>query len=271
VLDPHPGKQHRRYRPETVSRMRTLAEGTPEERLLQTLAHIEPASLASLMAGAGLETATARAAWESLLSEGQVQLLPGNQAMTAGTWKRLQSSVREILGSYHEQFPLKTGMAREALRSQLRVNSGIYNPLLADLRDRGTVVDTAGVVRLAGHQITLTSQQEAVTADLLARMVAAGMNSPSVKECKETLGEDLYFALLEMGKMVQLSEDVVYTTQTYAEIRGQMMDYLARAGKVNVAGVRDLFGTSRKYAIAWLEHFDEQRITRRVGDDRLPY
>jgi selenocysteine-specific elongation factor len=35
--------------------------------------------------------------------------------------------------------------------------------------------------------------------------------------------------------------------------------------------VRDLLDTSRKYAIALLEHLDERRLTRRVGDDRVPF
>ncbi len=271
VLDAHPGKQHRRFRPETVNRMRTLAEGTPEERLLQTLAQIEPASQAAALAGAGLEPVAAQTAWARLLDEGQFRLLPGGLAITTGTWNRLQSMARDILENYHEQNPLKTGMGREALRGQLRVSAVVFNPLLADLQDRGAIEDTAGVVRLAGRQISLTSRQEDAVAELLARMEAAGINSPSVKECKEALGEDLYFALLEMGKLFQVNEDVVYSKQGYAEIRGQILDYLTRAGKVNVAGLRDLFDTSRKYAIAWLEHFDNQRITRRVGDDRVPY
>jgi len=33
--------------------------------------------------------------------------------------------------------------------------------------------------------------------------------------------------------------------------------------------VRDLLGTSRKYAQALLEHLDEEKITRRVGDERV--
>ena len=38
--------------------------------------------------------------------------------------------------------------------------------------------------------------------------------------------------------------------------------------KKKYAEARDLLGTSRKYAIALLEHLDELRITRRNGDLR---
>jgi selenocysteine-specific elongation factor len=40
-------------------------------------------------------------------------------------------------------------------------------------------------------------------------------------------------------------------------------------GEINVAIMRDLFGTTRKYAIPFLEHLDEQKVTRRVGDVRV--
>jgi selenocysteine-specific elongation factor len=33
--------------------------------------------------------------------------------------------------------------------------------------------------------------------------------------------------------------------------------------------VRDQFGTSRKYALALLEHLDRLRVTRRQGDDHV--
>jgi selenocysteine-specific elongation factor len=42
-------------------------------------------------------------------------------------------------------------------------------------------------------------------------------------------------------------------------------------GTTNVAAVRDRFNTSRRYAIALLEHLDETRVTRRQGDDRVLY
>jgi selenocysteine-specific elongation factor len=36
-----------------------------------------------------------------------------------------------------------------------------------------------------------------------------------------------------------------------------------------VAEVRDLFKTSRKYALALMEHLDASGVTKRVGDERV--
>jgi selenocysteine-specific elongation factor len=40
-------------------------------------------------------------------------------------------------------------------------------------------------------------------------------------------------------------------------------------GSVSAAELRDRFGTSRKYAIALLEHLDSRGITQRRGDLRV--
>ncbi len=39
--------------------------------------------------------------------------------------------------------------------------------------------------------------------------------------------------------------------------------------KLGVGEFKDLTGVTRKYAIPLLEYLDRQRITRRVGEDRL--
>ena len=48
-----------------------------------------------------------------------------------------------------------------------------------------------------------------------------------------------------------------------------MTAYVGEHGEITVAVLRDQLGTSRKYALAVLEHFDATRLTRRVGDKRV--
>ena len=48
-----------------------------------------------------------------------------------------------------------------------------------------------------------------------------------------------------------------------------MIATIQSQGQVTAAQVRDQFDTSRKYAISLLEHLDESRVTKRVGDARV--
>ncbi|MEE8519363.1 MAG: SelB C-terminal domain-containing protein, partial [Dehalococcoidia bacterium] len=65
------------------------------------------------------------------------------------------------------------------------------------------------------------------------------------------------------------AEGVVFDAPTYQRLAGQVTDHLREHGKVTVAEVRDLLGTSRKYALALLEHLDDEKVTRRQGDERV--
>ena len=104
---------------------------------------------------------------------------------------------------------------------------------------------------------------------VLADFRRAPYNTPLPKDVAATLGEDVMLALIEGRQLVRLSNEVILLRETYDEFVVWLKDYLRRNRTVNVAQVRDAFKTSRKYALALLEYTDEQRITKRVGDDRL--
>ena len=71
------------------------------------------------------------------------------------------------------------------------------------------------------------------------------------------------------GKSRLSPGDVVFSTAAYNEMVDKITSYLKTSGKITVAEVRDMFQTSRKYAVALLEQLDRARITRRVGDERV--
>jgi selenocysteine-specific elongation factor len=90
-----------------------------------------------------------------------------------------------------------------------------------------------------------------------------------VAQCEEQVGSEVLNALIEQGQMVKLNDDVVLLGETYEEMKTGVVAHLEKQGSITVAQVRDLFGTSRKYALALLGYLDEKRITRRVGDERV--
>jgi selenocysteine-specific elongation factor len=75
--------------------------------------------------------------------------------------------------------------------------------------------------------------------------------------------------LIEQGKAVRVSDDTVFAASAYEEMVAGITEYIKSHGRITVAEVRDLFKTSRKYALALMEHLDAQKITRRVGDERV--
>ncbi|MCP5094042.1 MAG: selenocysteine-specific translation elongation factor [Chloroflexi bacterium] len=270
VLDPHPGRRHRRFRADVIEKLKTLSQGTPAELLLQQLRRLEPTSEAHLLQQAGVDRETAVSALQELEGTNQIVRLE-QQLISTIFWQQLGDKVRTFLTNYHRAHPLRLGMSREEIRSRLKLKPLIFNPLLADLVIADSLVEAGALVHAPDHQIQFSAAQSSAIDRLMQQMSRDGVNSPSVKMCKTAVSENVYNALLDLGRLHQISNDVVYKQKTYQEINHQIKSHLQTNRQINVAQVRDMFKTSRKYAIALLEHLDEIKVTRRVGDNRELY
>jgi selenocysteine-specific elongation factor len=52
-------------------------------------------------------------------------------------------------------------------------------------------------------------------------------------------------------------------------VRETVVRLIEQHGPLTLARARDELQTSRKYAQAYLEHLDSERVTRRVGEERV--
>jgi len=275
VVDPNPGRKHRRFRPEVLARLETLARGTPAEVLLQTLERRGPLTVRDLIEVSGLGEAAPEALAE-LFSTGDAVVLdavpepaPARLVVSRSWWSATTARMRDELAAYHARYPLRPGMSREELRSALRLDPRAYNGLLARAAADGLIVDEAATVRLPEHQVRFTPQQQQAVDDLLARFRAAPYATPSVKEAAALVGEEVLGVLLARGDLVQVSPEVLFLRETYEEMVERIRAHIQQQGSITLAQVRDLFQTSRKYAQALLEYLDGVGVTRRVGDERV--
>jgi selenocysteine-specific elongation factor len=263
ILDPHPGRRYRRFRPESVERLATLAAGSPAELLFQAIKRHEPIGLNQLKKQADLDLDSL----PELLAEGQIVQL-GEQLFTYPGWQKYNDRLLALLADHEANFPLRAGMSREAARSQLKLAAAAFNPLVAALAADGRLAEEGAILRTPDHAIRFTAEQETAINQLMAQFQQGGVNSPSVKEARAAVGDDVYYALVDLGRLKPISSDVVYAQTDYAKITAQIVAFMRENGLTTTAQIRDLLQTSRKYAIALLEHLDEQKITRRLGDDR---
>ncbi len=269
VLDPHPRHRWRRFKPDVLERLETLAAGTPDEILLQTLEAqiaLRPDEATSL---AGLGSDEAASALQTLESSGDILQLPGNWVMARSAWERLADQITRELEAYHSNYRLRMGMSREELRSRIGVDGKLFNTLLNLAVDDERVIDEGKILHLPEHTVQFSAQEQTAISRLMAQIQADPINTPSVKETIEMVGDAVLQALLEQGELVQVSGDVLFDAATYHHLIAQVETYINQQGAITVAQARDLFGTSRKYVLALLEHLDSIGVTRRDGDQRL--
>ncbi|MEJ2749627.1 MAG: selenocysteine-specific translation elongation factor, partial [Anaerolineae bacterium] len=155
VLDPHPGRRHRRFRPDVIERLQTLAQGTPAELLLQKLRRLEPITQANLFKQAGMDEATAVVALQELENEQQIIWLD-QQILSRAGWQRSLDRMSDILTAYHAESPLRLGIPREELRSRLKLPAAVFNPLVSQAAAEGLLVEVGAVIHAPGHEIRFT-------------------------------------------------------------------------------------------------------------------
>jgi len=280
VVNTHP-RRHRRFRTGLIESLETLARGTPDEILLQALG-AQPYELQEAVARSGLADDEAREALGTLLENGQARLLDSKLAdrsvdalpstayvISSGGWAALQDRVVETLDAYHQRYPLRGGMPREELKSRLDLPARLFNQVVECAVGEGLVAEGEATLRRPGHQVAFTADQQRRISALLDTLRREPFAPPSRVDMENAVGADVLAALIEDGTLVKVRGDLLFHGPAYERMRAGVLEHLEREGAITVAQVRDLFDTSRKYAIAFMEHLDEARVTRRVGDERV--
>jgi len=270
VVDPHPPR-HRRFRPQVIAGLEARLRGDPLELLLQALGDGPPRPWAEARAEAGLLD---RQSLAPLLAAGQVLWLgaPPEQPdaaddgwlVSAAGWARLEAQLLPALRDYHRRYPLRRGMPREEARQKLRLPARALGGALDEAARRGLVALDETRVWLVGHDPRPSPEQRAAIEAALAAMRRAPYAPPT-----PALDDELLAWTLEQGLVVRLAPDVFLLPEIYAELLAWVRAAAAAGGSVSVGMLRDRFGSSRKYAVAFLEHLDERNITRREGEGRV--
>jgi len=240
--------------------------------LFQAALVLGVATVRETLAKARLESETAQTALKECLETGTLialedpatALSPDSLLIPAPQWAVLQENIRSALALFHKNFPLRRGMPREELKSRLKLAPRVFNTLIkySSLQDGGAWL------ALPGHEVRFSGAQQAKVEALLKKFMAAPYAPPSVKECQAEAGEDVFSALLESGELVLVGPEVVFARVAFERMVGMVREKISANGQVTAAEVRDLLGTSRKFALALLEHLDAIGVTIRDGDYR---
>jgi selenocysteine-specific elongation factor len=183
--------------------------------------------------------------------------------LTAPGLDVLTARMRDALDEYHRRYPLRPGVPREELRSRLRLEARPFERLLQLWVARGDAREEAGCLALPGHAPAPDDAQAQRAQQILDSLKGRPFSPPAVD------GDELIGYLESRGEVVALGEGIVFAAEAYREAVERVAAHLRREGSVTLAQVRDMLDTSRKYAQALLERMDQQRITRRVGDERV--
>ena len=267
VVESHPQERHRRFQAETIANLRTRSEGKTEQTLLAALKSKQPQELAALMSQSNLPAEIAQDAIDTLVQQAQIVAIgegPGSLLFTESGWRQVADNVLAAVREYHRRYPLRSGIPRAEITNKIKLgtrSAEILQKLITD----GALVEVSAQLRLPDHQIKLAPAQQ-TKMDAYLRQLDQNPFSPAPDL---ELEPDLLNLLIDRGLVVKTGAGVVFAAKAYGEMVNKVLDHIRRSGKITVGETRDMFGSSRKYVMAFLEHLDEKKITKRVGDERV--
>ncbi len=189
----------------------------------------------------------------------------------------LEGRILTALDRLHEQFPLMSTHDRQKVQSQLDYVGD--DPLVHATVERLIVAKKlVGDLRRIGRadfKPKLSANLRKLKDKLVAAFLTARFQPPEPSSFAPQAGgnaanlKDLFEVCVAEGYLVNIAEGVYLHSDVDAEMRRLVRDKLAEGKGLTVAEIRDMLGTTRKYAVPLCEYLDRVGVTRRDGDLRV--
>jgi selenocysteine-specific elongation factor len=267
VIEAHPQERHRRFKTETIENLKVRGEGKIEATLLAALKAKQPQERALLLAQSNLDPQLAQSTVDTLIENGSIVALgEGKNSLlfTYSAWKGVEENMTAIVRDYHRKYPLRLGIPKAEISSKVKLGSHFLEGL-QKLIAAGLIVEENSLVGLQSHEIKLTKDQQN-RMDAYLKQLNQNPYSPAPDIILEP---DLLNLLIDRSLAVKTLAGVIFSAQAFNDMTSQIMAKIKHNGKITLAETRDMFQSSRKYVLAILEHMDDRKLTRRVGDDRV--
>ncbi|MBV8052577.1 MAG: selenocysteine-specific translation elongation factor [Acidobacteriaceae bacterium] len=212
--------------------------------------------------------------------EGRV-IAVGDVFLPAPAWEVLKAQIVPTLADFHEKNRLVAGISKQELqdRSDASVDV-VFEEILRQLASEKKIEFSGDLVRLPGRGVVMKDEEAESKKIIEHAFASSGLQVPALYTVLAGLKVDkaraqkIVTLLLRDKTLVKVSEELVFHHSALAKLREQLAAYKAKStaagvAKIDVSKFKEMTGVSRKYAIPLLEYLDRERVTRRVGDERV--
>lgn len=214
------------------------------------------------------------------LSAGELIMIDSDsqRMLAASVAEGLNQQILGIVETFHRKNPLKNGIAKEELRSQLRpaVDQRLLQALLSGLVKKGQIAQEGAEVKLSGHEVQLQVNEQEMEQKIAALYRESGLTPPILKDVLATFGEfpekhirQVLDLLLNKGELIKINEVLFFHAPAIRQLQEDVVAFIRREGEIDAQRFKDLTGLTRKFSIPLLEYFDKIKLTIRIDDKRV--
>jgi selenocysteine-specific elongation factor len=284
VLDASPLRQ-KLAQPDVARFFSIMTTGTLEERLAARVERRGRVGLPIQDIPAELnitrEAATRLAAQSRASSQAGEVLMQCDQVLvSARELMYATNMVRNEVEKFQAANPLVPGISREDLRSRTKIGPEVFLQIMREMTDTKKLELAGDLIRLPGRGVVLKDEEAESKKTIEQAFASAGLQVPALYTVLAGLKVDkaraqkIVTLLLRDKVLVKISDELVFHQSALANLRSQLTAYKAKSppgtvARIDVAKFKEMTGVSRKYAIPLLEYLDRERVTKRVGDERV--
>jgi selenocysteine-specific elongation factor len=282
VLQPVARKVRRRHL-EILERIERLWTGTPRERALTVawFGGFSGFTVADLVRGANIAPDEAGELVARLEAEGELAEVAVGSArrvlLHRDMVNELETRLLRALDRLHEQFPLMSTHDRQKVQSQLDYvgDDALVHATVDRLLAAKQLVGDLRRIGRADFKPKLSASLRKLKDKLVAAYQAAGFQPPEPASFANQAGgnaanlRDLFDVCVAEGYLARVTDEIYLHSDSEAEMRRRVLERLGQGAGLTVADIRDMLGTTRKYAVPLCEYLDRVGVTRREGDLRF--
>lgn len=282
ILQPVAKKIRRRH-VEVLERVEKLWNGDAETRVLLAawFAGFDGFTPADLVRNTSLAAAQVEAIVSKLRSEKKIAAVPLGQhrelLLHTDTLRALQARILAALQRLHEENPLVTSHDRQKVLALFGYvgSDALVNAAIDLLLSGKFVVADGRRIARADFKPKLSANLRKLKDKVVEAYRVAGFQPPDPSAFAPQAGgnaanlKDLFDVCAAEGLLVPINEQIYLHVDIEAQMRERIGQRLRQGPGATVAEIRDLLGTTRKFAVPICEYLDRIRLTRREGDLRL--
>lgn len=280
ILETHPDKR-KRFDEDAIRELEIKAQGDPIQILEENI-RVKSGDFPSIK---DLQTLTA--SLEENLKRDIQQLEDQGKVISFSLTKDLYvihkdfydskgQEIADYLASYHQSYPLRKGLSKEELRSRFlsKAIARLGEAILDQYIDQGVIEEDGVFLKTKGFTVVYNEEQEKIKKNILANFASSAYQPERRDEIISKLSADskeaseVYTALLNDGLILKINEEIHIEKSAYETAKDKLVDYLQKNETISVAQFRDLLDTNRRVALAFLEYFDNVKLTKREDDQR---
>jgi len=214
------------------------------------------------------------------ISTGSLQVVDSEsqRLLAASVAETVNQQIIGQLTAFHQQNPLKTGLAKEELRSQLRptVDQKVLYALLNNLAKKGMIEQIGAEVKLSGYTVTLQVNEQEMEQKIGELYQQAGLTPPNLKEVLAAFTQfpekqirQVIDLLLARGTLLKINESLCFHASAIQQLQENVVAFIRKEGEIDAPRFKELTGLTRKFSIPLLEYFDKIKLTIRIDDKRV--